>query len=303
MSDTITLWRADVQAQITNQTEPDSITPTIDGALRDRLGVLVDERLHKSGNAFGAIAIVGTNDNYALYFRSNNTDRGALHANGNWSFGSLVDAGYGADITGTARVQGTFTASGSAIIGTSSYTPNDSGNVSYTVRSRTGIYVANAANNFGIEYGGGRIYANVGAGVNNPVWTPSGGNWTTGATVAASAVNLSASDAILIQASGGVIRATGGDDRSIILRGGSASDNPKMQVYGKNSGSGNAGIIAFSDITALRIKTSLIFSGSGTPEGAITAPVSSIYLRTDGGTGTSFYVKETGTGNTGWVAK
>ena len=44
-------------------------------------------------------------------------------------------------------------------------------------------------------------------------------------------------------------------------------------------------------------------TGTGTPEGARTAPVGSIYIRTDGGTGTTFYVKETGTGNTGWVAK
>jgi hypothetical protein len=41
---------------------------------------------------------------------------------------------------------------------------------------------------------------------------------------------------------------------------------------------------------------------SGTPEGAVTAPVGSLFLRTDGGTGTTLYVKESGTGNTGWVA-
>lgn len=46
-----------------------------------------------------------------------------------------------------------------------------------------------------------------------------------------------------------------------------------------------------------------ICSGSGTPEGAVTANVGSIYLRTNGGALTSFYVKETGAGNTGWVAK
>lgn len=44
-------------------------------------------------------------------------------------------------------------------------------------------------------------------------------------------------------------------------------------------------------------------AGSGTPEGAVTAPVGSIYSRTDGGAATSFYVKESGTGNTGWVGK
>lgn len=46
-----------------------------------------------------------------------------------------------------------------------------------------------------------------------------------------------------------------------------------------------------------------MYSGSGSPEGSKTAPVGSIYLRTDGGAGTSFYVKESGSGNTGWVAK
>lgn len=43
--------------------------------------------------------------------------------------------------------------------------------------------------------------------------------------------------------------------------------------------------------------------GAGTPEGAIVAPVGSRWWRSDGGAGTSMYVKETGTGNTGWVGK
>lgn len=44
-------------------------------------------------------------------------------------------------------------------------------------------------------------------------------------------------------------------------------------------------------------------SGAGTPEGVISAVVGSLYTRTDGGAATTLYVKETGTGNTGWVAK
>jgi hypothetical protein len=44
-------------------------------------------------------------------------------------------------------------------------------------------------------------------------------------------------------------------------------------------------------------------SGTGSPEGVLTAVVGSMWMRTDGGTGTTLYVKETGTGNTGWVAK
>lgn len=45
-------------------------------------------------------------------------------------------------------------------------------------------------------------------------------------------------------------------------------------------------------------------SGSGTPNGAVYAPVGSLYTRDDGGAGTVLYVKESGgAGNTGWVAK
>jgi len=46
-----------------------------------------------------------------------------------------------------------------------------------------------------------------------------------------------------------------------------------------------------------------VISGSGDPEGSVTAAVGTLYLRTDGGTSTTLYVKESGSGNTGWVAK
>lgn len=50
--------------------------------------------------------------------------------------------------------------------------------------------------------------------------------------------------------------------------------------------------------------TAAIFtSGSNSPEGVVTAPVGSIFTRTNGGANTTLYVKESGTGNTGWVAK
>lgn len=44
-------------------------------------------------------------------------------------------------------------------------------------------------------------------------------------------------------------------------------------------------------------------SGTGSPEGVVTAPVGSLFSRTDGGAGTSLYVKESGSGNTGWAGK
>ena len=46
-----------------------------------------------------------------------------------------------------------------------------------------------------------------------------------------------------------------------------------------------------------------ITSGTLTPEGAVTAPPGSLFLRTDGGATTTLYVKTSGTGNTGWTAK
>lgn len=44
-----------------------------------------------------------------------------------------------------------------------------------------------------------------------------------------------------------------------------------------------------------------VTGGTGSPEGVVTAPVGSTWHRTDGGAGTTLYVKESGTGNTGWV--
>jgi hypothetical protein len=45
-----------------------------------------------------------------------------------------------------------------------------------------------------------------------------------------------------------------------------------------------------------------IRGGPGTPEAVVVGVPGDVWLRTDGGIGTTFYVKETGTGNTGWVA-
>lgn len=51
-------------------------------------------------------------------------------------------------------------------------------------------------------------------------------------------------------------------------------------------------------ITGLTIST-----GTGTPEGAVTAAIGSLYLNLSGGGATTLYVKTSGAGNTGWTAK
>lgn len=42
------------------------------------------------------------------------------------------------------------------------------------------------------------------------------------------------------------------------------------------------------------------YAGSGNPNGVLVAPIGSIYVNTLGGQGQTFWVKEVGTGNTGW---
>jgi len=63
------------------------------------------------------------------------------------------------------------------------------------------------------------------------------------------------------------------------------------------SSSTDVGTVQFSYSIHLEL------TGNGTPEGVYSAPIGSLFTRLDGGAGTTFYYKESGTGNTGWVAK
>jgi hypothetical protein len=45
-----------------------------------------------------------------------------------------------------------------------------------------------------------------------------------------------------------------------------------------------------------------VLNGRGTPEAVVSAPVGTLFRRLDGGAGTTLYVKESGTGATGWRA-
>jgi hypothetical protein len=70
--------------------------------------------------------------------------------------------------------------------------------------------------------------------------------------------------------------------------------------------SGNVTVGGDLDVTGMDISlygTRLITAGEGSPEGAVTAVVGCIYLRLNGGVGSTLYVKQSGTGNTGWAAK
>jgi hypothetical protein len=72
----------------------------------------------------------------------------------------------------------------------------------------------------------------------------------------------------------------------------------------RNSGGTLAERFAIEDSGTLTLATTVsILAGANSPETVVTANVGSIYLRTNGGAATTLYVKETGTGNTGWIAK
>jgi hypothetical protein len=62
-----------------------------------------------------------------------------------------------------------------------------------------------------------------------------------------------------------------------------------------------SGAVVAASIT---VGTAQILVGTGTPEGVVSAIVGSLYLNLSGGSGTTLYVKESGSnGNTGWVGK
>lgn len=75
------------------------------------------------------------------------------------------------------------------------------------------------------------------------------------------------------------------------------SDNGSTVVYGVD---GATGVVTFGLPGGATVPS--IRTGTGSPEGVVSAQVSSLFLRSDGSTDTSVYRKESGTGNTGWVA-
>ena len=82
------------------------------------------------------------------------------------------------------------------------------------------------------------------------------------------------------------------------------SSTETLQVISSRVGAAIRNMQLGSDLTLSVNGTAAIFtSGAGSPEGVITAPIGSLYTRTGGGASTSFYVKESGTGNTGWIGK
>lgn len=84
----------------------------------------------------------------------------------------------------------------------------------------------------------------------------------------------------------------GADDNVIWAPSGGATFNRDVNISGTNRGFRVGGTSG-----------PMWSSGTGSPEGVLSRPVGSLYSRTDGGASTTLYVKQSGTGNTGWAAK
>jgi hypothetical protein len=112
----------------------------------------------------------------------------------------------------------------------------------------------------------------------------------------------------------GVLQWVNGVSENILVLGSSQTSlNKPQRIIGAVASSNTAtnSVLQTFQITSQGIRVDgtgagggpTITSGTGSPETVVTAPVGSVYLRTDGGAGTTFYVKEVGSGNTGWVGK
>ena len=96
-------------------------------------------------------------------------------------------------------------------------------------------------------------------------------------------------------------RSTDGTGLALLTNAGNLGIGTFTSVTEKLEVSGNC--VIDGTIYLNTAKTVGIFTGTGDPEGAVTASIGSTFHRTDGGASTTLYVKESGTGNTGWVAK
>ena len=132
------------------------------------------------------------------------------------------------------------------------------------------------------------------------VWGYYGGRWG-GFAVADGTLTLTnaATNYVVVQRSDGTIStstsATNWDNAGAYARVYKLTTAGSIVTATEDHRAGPYGVHGFGPGVVLR--------GSGSPEGVVTAPVGVMYQRSDGGAGISLYVKESGTGNTGWAAK
>jgi Pectate lyase superfamily protein len=135
-----------------------------------------------------------------------------------------------------------------------------------------------------------------------------GNQVTADAGTYAAAVRLLANGANVVDAS---VVGNQGDSCAYGLQrevgGGGGGFTGQLLYTGNNFDSSTGDVNSIGVASALRVGFNAsalgtnLFSGTGSPEGVVSASIGCQYLRTDGGQSTVLYYKESGTGTTGWV--
>lgn len=208
--------------------------------------------------------------------------KGNLSISGNLSgLGSIISGGliFGVgDVTSAAYL----VAQGNQVrLGGSAYPSlvRGSGSPEGVVVASPGAYYCNTTGS------GTTAFYGKASGAGNTGWVPLYIDKTSNQTFTG---NVTVEDTVKVS----YIRGTLGAGYSSIL--GDVVMSEDLQVLGDLDVTGNDVSLA----GAVMIK-----SGEGSPEGVVTAPMGCLYLNRLGGASTTLYVKQSGSGNTGWVAK
>lgn len=287
------------------------------------------------GGGGGGTVGSGTANQMAYYASSGTTVNGLATANN----GLLVTNSSGVpSITSTlpAIAPASVTSAGKIIVNETSDASYGNVEISPTVGNNAGIsFITNAvASGSGKNWLISNNYAAYGnldlivSASNNtapvtPVFSflPSGQFSSTGGLVTSgysstsgtvTAFGVSGGNGFFQSLSSGVPNSLSVDANPLILRGNSYTEWARLSAAGNllvgltsDSGlSGSGNIVTSNAVTTPKIifaTGTLDLSGTGNPNGAVSAPVGSTYRRTDGTTSAdTFYIKTTGTGNTGW---
>jgi parallel beta-helix repeat protein len=220
---------------------------------------------------------------------------------GNTVEGSAVTV-RGIAVNGAAASSKAVAITGNTVVGCTTYGIRSQGAAQVTVSGNTvqltgsaGIYVAGAvyATVNGNVVDDQATTMNDGVFFDGCTWITCSGNTISGVDNNGILVFATTALTIRVFLFANAIDISGGSAISTNLSGGAAL-SPQSQVWGNSDGAPNQ--LDWLD----NVKVSV---GTGSPESAVTGGIGSLFLRLDGSTSTTLYVKTSGTGNTGWTAK
>jgi hypothetical protein len=94
-----------------------------------------------------------------------------------------------------------------------------------------------------------------------------------------------------------------GNSKTLVANAGTITNYHLGQLFGPNVGTEISGNNPTIELISGTTSDPKLIKVDGTPESAVTANIGAMALRRDGGENTTLYIKESGSGNTGWIAK